>query len=569
MVFSAFWAQIRLWGLDPFGFHLVNIFIHICNALLLWRCLEKLAIPGAFWAACIFAVHPVHVESVAWVTELKNVLSAFFYLLAFLSYWRFSELQCSASGCRNTVWMYYVTALILFCFALLSKTVTCTLPAVILLLFWWKRGRVEWREGGQLLPFFIWAFILGLLTLRLETDHLMAKGPEWDFSIVERFLIAGRVLWFYAGKLLWPYPLIFNYPRWHIDASAWWQYLFPVGAIVVIAVLWRYKGKTGRGPLVACLFFIGSHFPVLGFMNVYWMRFSFVADHFQYIASFSLIVIFCFIIRLLTQKFCKSFKYAETTIFVVILLALSALTWQQGKIYNSRLALFNDTIGKNPASWLSYSNRAVDYTQSGRDDLAMADLDKALELNPNEADALQTRGVINLKRKHFAEAFADFDRSIAIRPWRIDYWKNRCLANRVTGKFDAALADAGRIIAMDPGDVENHLLRASIYALRDESASALRDLESAMKITPDDFRIYANRGLLYYRKNLLSQSIADYDMAIRLNPDSAETYFNRGLTKASAGAHSEARTDFIKARQLGYQISDELLQNLSSNRSRQ
>jgi len=556
LVFTAFWAQIQLWGLEPFGFHLVNIVLHIGNALLLWICLTRLDIPGAFWAACIFALHPLHVESVAWITELKNVLSAFFYLLALLSYWRFSELHAANPECRRNARLFYLAALILFSFALLSKTVSCTLPAVILLLFWWKRGRIELREIVPLLPFFILAVVLGLLTLRVETDYLLAKGPEWNFSIVERLLIAGRVIWFHAGKILWPYPLMFNYPRWQLDTGLWWQYLFPLTAFTLLILFWRNRERTGRGLLAACLFTMGTNFPVLGFLNVYSMRFSFVADHYYYLANIGVIVLFCAAICLVRQQLPTSFRHAEKIFYGVILLILALLTWQQGKIYQDRLTLFNDIITKNPASWFGYSNRAVCYAGSGRDDLAMADLEKSLELKPDEADALHARGIINLKQKKYDRAFADFDRSIAIRPWRADYYKNRSIAYRSAGRLDNALVDADRIIAMEPVDAQNFLLRASIYAMQEEYAKSLGDLNLAERIDPEDFQIYANRGLVYYRQGLQSQAIREYDMALRLSPESAETFYNRGLAHAAAGFVAKSRSDLVRARELGYQLDE-------------
>jgi tetratricopeptide (TPR) repeat protein len=559
LVFSAFWAQIKLWGLNPFGFHLVNIVLHTCNALLVWLCLTRLAIPGSFWAACIFALHPMHVESVAWVTELKNVLSSFFYLLALISYWRFSEVEGSHPENKKAIWITYVLSLVLFALALLSKTATCTLPPVILLLFWWKRGRIELRALMQLIPFFVLAVLLGLFTIRIEMDYLLAKGPEWDFSFIERILIAGRATWFHIGKLFWPYPLVFNYPRWQLNADAWWQYMFPVTVIALLILLWCFRHKTGRGPLAACLFILGTNFPVLGFLNVYSFRFSFVADHYYYIANIGGIVLFCAAISRLQQKLLLVSPSAERVIYGAIALVLSLLTWQQGKIYHSNLTLFNDTIMKNPASWFSYSNRAVYYVQAGMEDLAMADLEKSLLIKPDEADALQTQGVIYFKRKDFDKALANFDRSIAIRPWRTDYLKNRCHAFKVAERFAEAILDANRIIALAAADVDNYILRASIYTLQGDYGSALHDLETAVNLAPEEFRIYANRGLIYYRQGLLPQAINEYGVALRLNPASSETYFNRGLAHAASGSPAQARSDLGKARELGYELTDQQL----------
>ncbi|MEJ2431379.1 MAG: hypothetical protein P8075_21060 [Deltaproteobacteria bacterium] len=264
LVFSSFWLEYKLWGLNPTGYHLVNILLHALSALLLYRLLVYLNVPGAWLAAAVFALHPVHVESVAWVAERKNVLSGFFY---------FSSAFC------------------LFRFFGLAGEGASTLPAAMLLVLWWKRGSVKGRELAALAPFFALGLAMGLATAWLEKHHVGAMGSQWDLSLVESFLVAGHALWFYLGKLVWPRELIFNYPRWQVDASIWWQYLYPAGVVLVVVILWLYRKRLGRGPLVGVLFFCGTLFPALGFLDVYPFRYSYVADHFQYLASVGLIVL--------------------------------------------------------------------------------------------------------------------------------------------------------------------------------------------------------------------------------------------------------------------------------------
>jgi len=554
LVFTLFWVQFKLWGLAPLGYHVVNVALHGANAVLLWQILKKLNVPVPFWIAALFALHPVHVESVAWITELKNVLSTFFALISFLLYWRFNEVLLSQRLTQRDCCLY-TGALITFLLALFSKSVVGSLPAVILLLIWWKQERISRIDVLRLVPFFALALLAGWNTARLEVSHVYASGAEWDFSFVERVLIAGRAIWFYAAKLFWPYPLIFNYERWQIDATLWWQYLFPLGVVAVAAALWLLRGKIGRGALAGYLFFVGSLFPALGFINVYPMRFSYVADHFQYVASIGLMALFAGTAWHLVEKFPRFHAAAWCSAASVILL-LAALTWQQGRIYHSRLTLFSDTIKKNPASWLSYGNRGLYYANEGRFELAMIDLNKTLELKPDEADALHNRGRLYYERKNFDKALADFDRAIQIHPWRSDYYKNRIIVYRETGRLDKAIADADRVIFVYPGHAENYLLRASIYALQEELAKALDDLNIAARITPDDFQIYANRGLIYYRQGLLADAVRDFDTALRLDPGSAATHFNRGLARAAGGDVFAARSDLLRARELGYELDD-------------
>ena len=175
--------------------------------------------------------------------------------------------------------------------ALAAKTVVVTLPFVLLVIYWWKRGTIHARDVLRLAPFFALSVAMGFVTMLMETHYVGARGEEWSLSPVARLLLAGRALWFYAGKLAWPHPIVFFYPRWQIDARVWWQYLFPAAAVLVPVGLWLLRGRIGRGPLAAVLMFAGVLVPALGFFNVYYMRYAYVSDHFQYHASLALIAL--------------------------------------------------------------------------------------------------------------------------------------------------------------------------------------------------------------------------------------------------------------------------------------
>lgn len=568
MVFTIFWLQYHLWGLDPIGFHLVNIFLHIGNALLLWICARRLRIPGAFWAAAIFAVHPVQVESVAWITELKNVLSTTFYFLAFISYCRFSELSIEEPGAGRRVWSSYGLALFFFLFALFSKTVAGSLPAAILLVFWWRQDAFPWKDTVRLLPFFILAAVLGKHTAHLEIHRVLAIGPEWDLSFMERLLIAGRAVWFYLAKLFWPCPLIFSYPRWHIDSGQWWQYLFPAGIGLLLPALWFSRKKIGKGPLVAALFFVGTLFPALGFFNVYPMRFSFVADHFQYLACVGIIVFFCAVLDHLFRKKSLQRYNAEVIFYAAILLTFSFLVWQQGKIYKGSLELFGDVIAKNPSSWMGYNNRGSEYFLQGKFNLAMADFQKSLALNPNNVDALNNRALIYLRNRDYDKALSDLNKSISVRPWRFDFYGNRSKIFWETGRYDLALADCTKALQLNANYPEGYLRRGLIYGMREDYVHAVEDFSQALRIDPADADGYANRGLVYYRQGLMRQAINDFDRALSIKPDSAPTYYNRGLAYGAAGWVDLATADFERARKLGYALPVEEMQKVFARRTK-
>ncbi len=281
---SAFWIEHRLWGDAVLGYHLTNLAFHATAAWLLVLVLRRLDFPAPWLAALIFALHPVGVESVAWISEQKNTLSAAFYLGAALLYLHFDET-------RRQRW--YFLSLGLFVLALLTKRVTASLPAALLVVFWWRRGRLEWRRDVQpLVPWLAIGAASGLFTAWVEQRFIGAEGADFSFTAVQRVLLAGRVIVFYLSKLIWPVNLMFIYPRWSVEVASAWQYVFPVGSVIFLAAL-VYYAKKRRGPLAGFLFFAGTLFPVLGFVNVYPFVFSFVADHFQYLASLGIIVLCC------------------------------------------------------------------------------------------------------------------------------------------------------------------------------------------------------------------------------------------------------------------------------------
>lgn len=412
-VFSSFWIQHKLHGLEPFGYHLVNVLLHAASALLVVRLAQRLAIPGAWMIGALFALHPVHVESVAWVTERKNVLSALFYLMAALAYLRFDEARHAddsaapphdagssrskrartATNVRSLsapkVWRWYAAALACFLAALLSKTVTCSLPAVLVLVFLWQRKPLTARRLAPLVPFLVIGLGLALHTAQLEREHVGADGAEFDFSVAERFLIATKALVFYPTKLLWPDPLVFIYPRWVLEPARPLAWLPAVGLALAAAAAIAAYARGIRGPALALAFFAGTLFPALGFFNVYPMRYSFVADHFQYLASLG-------ILALVVAAGTRWIRPTQLrgVVAALLLLACGVLTWRQSHAYADATTLWNDVIRKNPGAWIAHNNLAVLATEGGRPAEALAHLERALPLVHSEKAARQIRGNI-------------------------------------------------------------------------------------------------------------------------------------------------------------------------------
>jgi hypothetical protein len=438
LVFTSFWAEYHLWGLNPVGYHVVNALLHGLAAVALWLLLKCLKVPGALLAAAVFALHPVHVESVAWVTERKNVLSGLFYLGSALCLVRFFGLEQEGAEQPHRFW-WYGSGLLLFVCALLSKTVTCTLPAAMVLLLWWKVGRVRRPEALALAPFFVLGLGFGLLTAWLEQHHVGALGSEWDLSFVERFLVAGRALWFYAGKLVWPAVLIFNYPRWQIDAGAWWQYVYPVGVVLVVLVLWVFRERIGRGPLVGVLFFCGTLFPALGFFDVYPFRYSYVADHFQYLASVGLIGLAVGAFTVAASRLSLWPKRVATAMSLVVLLLLAGQTWSQSQVYKDWKTVWTKTLEKNPESAIAHYNLGRLLLGQQKFEEAISHFSKALQLKPSSAEIHNNLGVALAGAGRLNEAARQFAEALRVEP---DHAKARRNLERVMGLMGKPLPNS-------------------------------------------------------------------------------------------------------------------------------
>jgi hypothetical protein len=419
LVFTSFWVEYHVWHLNPFGYHAVNVVLHLLNAFLVWQILRRLEIRGAWLAAALFAAHPVHVESVAWITERKNVLSGFFYLGSFAAYLRFANCwRGNAEGndgeSSGSARRAYAIALLLFGCALLSKTVTATLPLILLLMAWWKRGRIERKDVLPLVPFLLLAALVGSVTPYLERVQVGASGNEWDLTPVDRVLVAGRAIWFYLWKLVLPLRLTFSYPRWSIDAGSWWQYLFPAAALGAMIALYMKRERIGRGPFAAFFFFVLTLAPALGFFDIYPMRYSFVADHFQYLASLGPIVLVSALLAKASDGRggieAPSTARALATLCVISLLlgTLAVLTWRQSRIYRSELTLWSDTIQKNSESWMSYNNLGLFYLRQGDLGRALPLFRKSLTMNPDNAEAHYNLGVVLRDIGSAADAEAQF-----------------------------------------------------------------------------------------------------------------------------------------------------------------
>src|SRR6266403_604936 len=485
LLHTIFWVEYKLWVGWPLPYHLVTILLHATLALLLFQILRRLNVPGAWLGAAIFALHPVHVESVAWLSEVKNTLSGALAATATLAYLKYDkDRQLTA----------YVLAFALFVAGLMTKTAIVTLPIVLLIVFWWKRGKLAWERDFKLLvPFFGVAIVAGIVTVWVEQKFCVEHGETFDFSLVDRLLIAGRLFWFYLGKLFWPTDLTIIYPRWQISESVWWQFLFPV----------------------------------LGFFNLsYFMscpppghQFAiFRAGHFQYLADTAVITLIAcgagwFWARMQTRH------HPLFSIGVVAVLGLLAsLTWAQSRNYRDTESCFRDVISKNLNSATAHNNLGNALLRKGSTDEAIAHFEKTLEIEPNYQFGQYNLGASLVQKGDVAAAIPHLKSALAANPNHFKAYYSLATAVTQRGQTDQAIEYYERALKLKPDFPDAHTNLANLLLEKGESEAALAHYRKAVELQPNNPGAHYNLGVGLARKDESDSAIAELRIALQLDP---------------------------------------------------
>jgi tetratricopeptide (TPR) repeat protein len=539
---SAFWVEHRLWGDSPLGYHLLNVLLHAASTILLYQVLRRLAVPGAMLGAAAFALHPVCVETVAWISEQKNTLSTVFYLASALAYLRFDD------GRRRRD---YALGFAFFALALLSKSVTATLPAALLVILWWRRGRLSWRNDVlPLVPWFCMSLLAGAMTAWMERNFIGARGAAFGLGIAGRFLVAGRVVWFYLGKLLWPTNLVFNYPRWSVDPGAPWQYAFPAAAAAVLAALWACRGRS-RGPLAAALLFAGTLFPALGFINVYPFVFSYVADHFQYLAAAGMISAVAAGLAIAARRLPPGGQAAARGAAVGVVALLGFLTWRQSAKYGDVETFYRAILDGNPASWLAHDNLGVVLVREGKTDEAAAHYREAIRLNPSYPEAYNNLGNVLARSGDWADAADAYAGALRARPWFAAAEYNWGNAMNAAGLYREAMIHFTNALRLQPVYPDARYGLANALANSGRLAEAVPEYREALRLRPDSPEAHANLGLALAEQGNFAEALAQIAEAVRLRPGYAEAHAYFGYALAGSGRLDEAIAEYRESLRVG------------------
>jgi tetratricopeptide (TPR) repeat protein len=508
------------------------VLLHAACAVLAWRLLDGLAVPGAWIAAALFAVHPVHVESVAWITERKNVLSGVFYLAAALLYVTRARDDARA----------YAGVVALYVLALLSKSVTATLPLALAIALWWRDGTLRAADVRRLATMLAIGVAAGLLTVWMERTRVGAVGPYWDQTFAERCLIAGRALWFYAGKLVWPDPLAFSYERWTLDATSPAQWLWPLAAVAAAGIAWRVD----RGVFAALAIFVVTLAPALGFLNVYPMRYSFVADHFQYLASLA-------ILALVSAALVRVARERALAAGAVVLAAFVTLTARQTLAYRDLETLWTSTLAANPRSVLALQNLgSIEYARE-RFPEALALYERARGVEPEQPDVWNGIGLAQLRLGRVDDAEAAFAHALRADPRHAEAARNLGALLATSGRPDEAIAAYERAIAAAPDMVEAREDLAIVLVRAGRPADAEAQLREVLRIDPRALRARVQLGGALVTEGRWRDALAAYDAAVQLAPRSIDGLAGRAEALAVGGDFPAAIVAADRAREVARQ----------------
>jgi tetratricopeptide (TPR) repeat protein len=530
LLHSAFWLEHRLWGDATLGYHLTNVFLHALAAALFALLWTRLGARGGWLAAALFALHPVGVESVAWISEQKNALSTVLYLLAALAFLRYRESRSTRA---------YLLATAAFVAALLAKSVTATLPAALLVLAWWRSGKVSWRRDAlPLAPWFGLAAGMASVTVSVERHVVGAEGAEWSLGLAERLLVAGRAPWFYLGKLAWPFDLAFIYPRWQLDTRSVAQWMFPAATLIALAGLWRARERS-RTPIAVALLFVGSLFPALGLFDVYPFRYSFVADHFQYLASMYVFGGLAAGLAALADRG-RKWRTALRAAGCVALPLLGGLTFREAQNYRDAETLYRSILASDAESWFAHHNLAMTLLERGQAEEALPHFEAALRANAKVPEIRIGLGLALSRVGREDEAIDAYEASLRADPESADAESNLGELLRRTGRVAEAIDHLERAVAFEPRlAAARHNLGLAL-GQTGRWADAVRELDAALAVRPDRAETWYQRGIALVNLGRPQDAVDSFRRAVDLNHRDADARNRLGVSLGLIGQRDAA-----------------------------
>jgi tetratricopeptide (TPR) repeat protein len=538
LTWSLWWLEWRAWSRSAAGYHAVNLLLHTANVVLLWLVLRRLKIPGAWLAGLVFAIHPVNVATVAWISEQKNTLSMLFYTVAILLYLRFDE---------EGRWHWYGLSLVAFLLALLSKTAVVMLPIVLLGCIWWRRGSIRGKDVMRSVPFFACSLILGLVTVWFQYYRAMEGTTTRTDGFLSRLVTAGWVPWFYLYKALWPFHLAVVYPKWNVNASLWASYVPGVVMLGCLGLFWRNRKTWGRPLLFAMGYYIVTLFPVLGFFDQGFYEASWVADHWQYFAIVGVIAMVVATAEAMWRRTGKWGRYVGLLMAVTVLMVLGVATWRRSSVYADSQTLWRDTLAKNPNAWIAHNNLGNDLAEQGKAQEAIEQFEETLRARPDYARGHHNLGSALREAGRVQDAMGQYEEALRINPDFAEAHNNLGVALVQVGRVQEAIPHFEQALRIKPdfADALNNLGRALLQGGRVQDA--INHYEQALRTNPDSAGSHCSLANALLTAGNVHDAISHYEQALRIKPDLVEAHNNLGDALLQVGRVQDAISHFQQA----------------------
>jgi tetratricopeptide (TPR) repeat protein len=520
LTYSTFRIEHALWGLNTTGYHWINLLLHVGNALLIWAVLARLKVPGSWLAAAIFALHPVQVESVAWITERKNVLMGFFFLLTLVAWIVFVDER------TRRRWLVYCLALVCYVLALSAKATACTLPAALFLILWLQKRSITMRRLIQIVPFVVLGIGMGLLTIWWERYHQGTNRGLFTFlGPTERILVASRAVWFYLSKIFWPSNLTFIYPKWNISPTNFIDYIWLLAGLAACVAIYFSRRYFGRSVEVAAAFFVATLTPVLGFIMLFTFRYTFVADHYQYLACIGPIALASAGIVNLSDKFAQ-YRAVIVSVALLVVAGLGMLTWRQAATYTDIETLWRTTLARNPGCWMAHTNLGLVLLQQGKLDDGIAHYRSALQMQPDSWDAEYNLGTALVRKGQVDEAIQHCERAVAMRPTDPDAQVSLGDALLRKGRIDDAIEHYQKAMMAHSDHFLARYGLCQALLEKGELDGAIQVCRSALELWPLDVDCQTTLAIALEEKGNPAEAMQHYQKALEIAPSSIPTLTN-------------------------------------------
>jgi tetratricopeptide (TPR) repeat protein len=564
----SYMAEYKIFGLNPFGYHLMNLIFHLLGTLFVFLIIKNLTptLKGegsnlvAFITALLFGIHPLHVESVAWIAERKDVLYGFCFLWALYLYIPpplppkggiIERLFSPFGGVRGGLCLF------LFSLSLLSKAQAVVLPVVFFAVDFLMNRKFTKKTILEKIPFFILAMAFGLLAIKLQGKAGAMQTYQY-FPVYERILFSCYALMTYLHKLILPINLscFYPYPETDDKINTIWVYLSPVVLLALVFIIWKFF-RGSRIVLFGTAFFLITIVLVLQLLPI---GDALTADRYTYIPSIGLFFIASnyFVVQL--QKSSRILLYPP----LAYLLFFGYLTFQRTKVWHDSITLYTDAIDKGYKAAIIYNNRGAVLSDSTRNEEALKDFTSLVALKPRYPNGWRNKGLIEERLGKKEDAIRSHTEEIKYYPEDTKNYMSRGTLLEGKNDFEGAIKDFSKIIALAPNSGEGYYARAEALGKSGRMNEALADINKAIEFAPDNGQAYNNRGIIYSMTGKFQEAVNDFTRSLQLKPDNINAYTNRALAYKGLEKYAEALQDMMAAKEKGIAVDENAINELKN-----